>query len=55
MAIHNAEIAAALYEIADLLEAHDVNYFRVSAYRKAAFKIENLADELHELVLKNMI
>ncbi len=36
MAIHNADIAAALDEIADLLELEETNPFRVRAYCNAA-------------------
>jgi DNA polymerase (family 10) len=36
MAIHNADIAAAFNEIADLLELQNANPFRVRAYRNAA-------------------
>jgi DNA polymerase (family 10) len=36
MAVHNADLAAAFEEIADLLELGDENPFRVRAYRNAA-------------------
>lgn len=36
MAVHNADIAAAFDEIADLLELQNANPFRVRAYRNAA-------------------
>ncbi len=36
MAVHNADIAAAFDEIADLLELRDENPFRIRAYRNAA-------------------
>ena len=36
MAVHNADIARAFEEIADLLEVGDANPFRVRAYRNAA-------------------
>ncbi|HEU4924776.1 MAG TPA: helix-hairpin-helix domain-containing protein [Burkholderiales bacterium] len=36
MAVHNADIARAFEEIADLLELRDENPFRVRAYRNAA-------------------
>jgi DNA polymerase (family 10) len=36
MAVHNADIARAFEEIADLLEINDANPFRVRAYRNAA-------------------
>ncbi|TAK41535.1 MAG: DNA polymerase/3'-5' exonuclease PolX [Betaproteobacteria bacterium] len=36
MAVHNADIAAALDQIADLLELQNANPFRVRAYRNAA-------------------
>lgn len=42
MAVHNADIARAFGEIADLLELEDENPFRVRAYRNAARVIEGL-------------
>ncbi len=36
MAVHNADIAAAFNEIADLLELQNANPFRIRAYRNAA-------------------
>ena len=46
MAIHNADIAQAFDEIADLLEIQDGNPFRVRAYRNAARTVENLSLDL---------
>lgn len=43
MAFHNADIAAAFEEIADLLELADENPFRIRAYRNAA----RVVDEMH--------
>jgi len=42
MPIHNADIAAAFGEIADLLEIEDANPFRVRAYRNAARMVGKL-------------
>jgi DNA polymerase (family 10) len=42
MAVHNADIARAFEEIADLLELGDENPFRVRAYRNAARIVEEL-------------
>lgn len=36
MPVHNADIAAAFEEIAELLELADENPFRIRAYRNAA-------------------
>ena len=43
MAVHNADIARAFDEIADLLELRDENPFRVRAYRNAARVVGELA------------
>jgi DNA polymerase (family 10) len=42
MAVHNADIARAFEEIADLLEIGDANPFRVRAYRNAARVVGSL-------------
>lgn len=42
MTVHNADIAAQFYRIADLLEIEGANPFRVRAYRRAAATIEDL-------------
>jgi len=46
MPVHNADIAAAFEEIADLLELGDGNPFRVRAYRNAARVVGGLSLEL---------
>src|SRR5512134_1924203 len=46
MAVHNADIAAAFEEIADLLELGDENPFRVRAYRNAARVVGGLSLDL---------
>ena len=50
MPIHNADIAAALDEIADLLEIGGENPFRIRAYRNASRTIGDAGRELRELV-----
>ena len=50
MPIHNADIAAALEEIADLLEIGGENPFRIRAYRNASRTIGDAGRELRELV-----
>lgn len=45
----NAEVAAVLYEIADLLDLQDVA-FKPVAYRRAARSIESLDEEISKLV-----
>jgi DNA polymerase (family 10) len=46
MAVHNADIAAAFEEIADLLELGDDNPFRIRAYRNAARVVGGLSLDL---------
>jgi DNA polymerase (family 10) len=46
MAVHNADIASAFEEIADLLELGDENPFRVRAYRNAARIVGGLSLDL---------
>jgi DNA polymerase (family 10) len=50
MPIHNADIAAILGEIADLLEIQQANPFRVRAYRNAARIVGGLGREVRALV-----
>lgn len=44
----NLEVAKILYEIADILEAQDVD-FKPRAYRKAARSIEELSEDIEEI------
>lgn len=46
----NADISAALEEIATLLELHGENAFRIQAYRTGARAIDNLGEDLAALV-----
>ena len=48
MAVHNADIAAAFEEIADLLELRNDNPFRIRAYRNAARVVGELRFEVAE-------
>lgn len=50
MPVHNADIAAAFDEIADLLEIQGDNPFRIRAYRNAARTIGDLGEELRDKV-----
>lgn len=50
MPTHNADIAALLNDIADLLEIESANPFRVRAYRNAARQMENLPREASALL-----
>lgn len=50
MLIHNAEIASALDEIADVLEIEGANPFRIRAYRNAARLIGDLGREVTDMV-----
>lgn len=49
MSTRNAEVAAALHEIADLLELKGENRFRILGYRRAADAIEALSRDVCEL------
>jgi DNA polymerase (family 10) len=48
--VHNADVAAAFEEIADLLEIGDESPFRVRAYRNAARVVRDLGREVGEMV-----
>jgi DNA polymerase (family 10) len=48
MSIHNADIAAAFEEIADLLSIQGANAFRIRAYRRAAQTVRGLPHQLAE-------
>jgi len=50
MPIHNADIAAKLDEIADLLEIEGANPFRIRAYRNAARTLRDLSREVTSLL-----
>jgi DNA polymerase (family X) len=50
MPVHNAEIAALLNRLADLLEVEDANPFRVRAYRNAARTIAGHAQNIADLL-----
>jgi DNA polymerase (family X) len=52
MATHNAEIAQALDDLADLLELDEANPFRVRAYRNAARVVRGLASEISAMLAK---
>lgn len=48
--VHNADVAAALNEIADMLEVGDANPFRVRAYRNAARVVSSLPSEVSAMI-----
>jgi DNA polymerase (family 10) len=50
----NQEIAKIFYEIADFLEMDDIP-FRPNAYRKVAFVLENLQEDIEDIYLKGGI
>ncbi|MBU6504263.1 MAG: DNA polymerase/3'-5' exonuclease PolX [Betaproteobacteria bacterium] len=50
MPVHNADIAAAFENIADLLEIQGANPFRIRAYRNAARTFSELSHEARELL-----
>lgn len=50
MPVHNADIAAIFDEIADCLEIHSANPFRIRAYRKAARTVSSFTQEFKTLI-----
>lgn len=52
MPIHNADIAAVLEGIADLLEIENANIFRVRAYRNASHILQELGKDVRTMVEK---
>jgi DNA polymerase (family 10) len=46
--VKNLEVARMLYEIADILEAQDVE-FKPRAYRRAARSIEELSEDIVDI------
>lgn len=53
MPIHNADIAEAFDELADLLELQDANPFRVRAYRNAARVVESWPGSLATILARD--
>jgi DNA polymerase (family 10) len=53
MPVHNAEIADAFNEVADLLEIKSGNPFRIRAYRNAARTIGGLSQAVVDLIYKH--
>ena len=49
----NVEIAAALSELADLLEIASENVFRVRAYRRAAETIAGMAEPVGQVLARD--
>lgn len=54
MPVHNPEIAAALEELADLLELQEANPFRVRAYRNAARVVRGLSGEITAMLRRGV-
>jgi DNA polymerase (family 10) len=50
MAVTNAEVAAMLNRVADLLEIRGENFFKLRAYREAVRQIDNLTTEVASLL-----
>jgi DNA polymerase (family 10) len=50
MPVHNHDIAAIFYKMADLLELEGANVFRIRAYRNAAATILNISQSLEDMV-----
>jgi len=53
--VKNKELAQLFNNIADLLEINDENPFRIRAYRRAAFSLESLSQDLDKLVAEDRI
>lgn len=51
--MNNREIAHVLFSIADLLSLGEANPFRIRAYRRAAFAVRRLPQEVRDLVKRN--
>jgi DNA polymerase (family X) len=48
--VRNAEIAAMLNRVADLLEIKGENFFKIRAYREAVRQLDNLTSEVEDLI-----
>src|SRR5438270_4515679 len=48
--MRNAEVAAMLNRVADLLEIKGENFFKIRAYREAVRQLDNLTTEVEELI-----
>ncbi|TMB71552.1 MAG: DNA polymerase III, partial [Chloroflexi bacterium] len=48
--MRNAEVAAMLNRVADLLEIRGENFFKIRAYREAVRQLDNLTTEVEELI-----
>ena len=53
--MRNKELAQIFNNIADFLEINDENPFRIRAYRRAAFNLEVLSQDLDKLVKEDRI
>jgi len=52
MPVHNADIATAFEQIADLLEIENANPFRVRAYRNAARQLQGMGVPVADMLAK---
>jgi DNA polymerase (family 10) len=48
--VRNAEVAAMLNRVADLLEIKGENFFKIRAYREAVRQLDNLTTEVEQLI-----
>jgi DNA polymerase (family 10) len=48
--VRNADVAAMLNRVADLLEIKGENFFKIRAYREAVRQLDNLTTEVEELI-----
>ena len=53
--MRNAEVAAVLYDISELLEIKGENIFKVRAYAKAARAIEGLTEDIEEIASRGKL
>jgi DNA polymerase (family 10) len=53
--MRNFEVAFIFYDIADMLEIKGENFFKIRAYRRAAYTIENLTMEIEDLAKQSRL
>jgi len=53
--VRNADVAAMLNRVADLLEIRGENFFKVRAYREAVRQLDNLTTEIEDLITQGRL
>jgi DNA polymerase (family 10) len=53
--VRNAEVAAMLNRVADLLEIRGENFFKIRAYREAVRQLDNLTTEVEDLITEGRL